>query len=76
MKALLFSGLAAVGLTLGLGATDANAYWAYRTVSRWDPNCCHYVPVTERRWVPDCEPCPRGYHRVHRHHEHEHFYHR
>lgn len=54
MKTLILSAVAAVGLALGVGASDANAYWAYKKVWRWDPCCCCYTCCYERYWVSDC----------------------
>lgn len=57
MRKLLCAAVAAVGLTLGAGASSADAGWTYKNVSRWDPACCRYVTVAQRVWVPAC-PVP------------------
>ncbi len=76
MKTLLLAGVAALGLTFGLAPQDASAAWAYRTVSRWDPACGHYVTCRERYWVPDCKPCPGPVVHHGRHHGGYHHHHR
>jgi hypothetical protein len=71
MKTLLWSAVAAVGLTLGALPQQASAAWVTRPVTRWDPACGRNVVCQERCWVPDCRPCPPRGVRVH-HHRHHH----
>jgi hypothetical protein len=61
MKKLLIPTVVAVALVWALWPSQASAYWAYRTVYRFDPQCCHTIPVTERYWVPDCDIVVRPY---------------
>jgi hypothetical protein len=53
MKKFIIGAIAAVVLGLGFTASNASAYWANRTVYRWDPALAAYVPVVQRVWVPD-----------------------
>jgi hypothetical protein len=85
MKKFIIGAIGAVVLGLGFTASDASAYWANRTVYRWDPVLAASVPVVQRVWVPD--PVYYGgpvyyrswygpYYYGHRHHEwHEHHEH-
>jgi hypothetical protein len=53
MKTFLVGAVAAVGLTLGMAATEASAYWVTRVVQQWDPFLGTFVTVQQRVWVPD-----------------------
>jgi len=53
MKTFLIGAVAAVGLALGVAASDASAYWVTRTSLQWDPYIGDYVAVQQRVWVPD-----------------------
>jgi hypothetical protein len=52
MKTFLIGAIAAIGLGLIWAPTDASAYWAVRTVQRWDPFAGAYITVQKRVWVP------------------------
>src|SRR5262245_49673256 len=63
VKKFLIAAAAAAAVAVLAWPSQASAYWAYRTVSRYDPHCGHVVLATERYWVPDCvhaQPYPYG----------------
>lgn len=53
MKTFLAGAVAAIGLTLGITAKEASAYWVTRVYQQWDPLVGAYVAVQQRVWVPD-----------------------
>src|SRR5262249_41023670 len=52
MKTFLIGAVAAVGLALGVAASDASAYWVTRTSLQWDPYIGDYVAVHRRVGAP------------------------
>ena len=51
MRKVIFGGLAALVVTLGVAASQASAAWVSRPVTYWDPAIAQYVTAVQTYWV-------------------------